>query len=82
MVTNYEQLITPRWHCVEQQNTIRHRRWISGGGLKGANSSVDVKMNYATLNFPKEQKGINNLLYILEYFCVGFAILYVHCMKL
>lgn len=42
MVTNYEQLITPRWHFVEQQNTIKHRGSISREVLEGANNSLSV----------------------------------------
>lgn len=40
--TNYEQLITLRWHFVEQRNTIKHAGWLSGGGLEGANSSLSM----------------------------------------
>lgn len=44
-MTNYEQLITLRWHFVEQQNTIKHGGWISGGMLEGANSSLSMALN-------------------------------------
>lgn len=60
VVTNYEQLITPRWHFVEQGNTIKHGGWISGGVLEGTNSAPSMT-KWITLNFPKDQNLINTL---------------------
>lgn len=57
-MTNYEQLITLRWHFVEQRNTIKHGGCISRGWLEGANSSLSMTKQI-TLDFPEDLNLIN-----------------------
>lgn len=81
VVTNYEQLITLRWHFVEQRNTIKHGGCISGGWLEGANSSLSMTKRI-TLDFPEDLNLINKCIQDFGIFFMVFPLFWTHTVEI